>query len=193
MRDKARAGARTRRAHGPPQAADRPSTGRARATGPRAQDQACDDDDALDQACDDKGAQDQTVDDDDALDHTIDEQGLPALRSAVAAYAGRVVSDERVDELVLLAHELASNVVRHGGGEGRLRLWAEGGQLLCRVSDSGPGMADAEATGAGLPAPKTPGGRGLWIARRLATVRIDTGPAGTTVTAAMPVDRSEPG
>jgi len=28
-----------------------------------------------------------------------------------------------------------------------------------------------------------PGGRGLWIAQRLSVLRIDTGPAGTTVTA----------
>jgi len=32
-----------------------------------------------------------------------------------------------------------------------------------------------------------PGGRGLWIARRLADLRIETGPAGTVVTAAMPL------
>ena len=84
--------------------------------------------------------------------------------------------------VVLVAHELATNVVRHGGGTGRLRLWREAGRIVCRVSDSGPGLGP---TSAEPPGPSTPGGRGLWIARRLADVRIETGPFGTTVVAAL--------
>jgi hypothetical protein len=49
------------------------------------------------------------------LDQAFDDQGLPALRSAVA-YAGRLAASDRVEEMVLIVHELASNVVRHGGG-----------------------------------------------------------------------------
>ena len=121
------------------------------------------------------------------LDQAFDAGGLPALRSAVAAYAAELGAGRRVDDVVLIAHELASNAVRHGGGLGRLRLWRDDFRLLCRVSDSGPGLADGATAGAELPAPQTPGGRGLWIARRLAAVRIDTGPTGTVITAAIPL------
>jgi hypothetical protein len=48
-------------------------------------------------------------------------------------------------------------------------------------------MADAAHRGLESPAPHATGGRGLWIARRLADVHIDTGSRGTTVTAAITV------
>jgi anti-sigma regulatory factor (Ser/Thr protein kinase) len=121
------------------------------------------------------------------LDQTFDRSGLLALRCAVAAYAAELGAGPRVDDIVLIAHELSSNAVRHGGGAGRLRLWRDDYRLMCRVSDSGPGLADAAGTGVELPSPQMPGGRGLWIARRLAAVRIDTGPGGTVITAAVPL------
>jgi anti-sigma regulatory factor (Ser/Thr protein kinase) len=85
------------------------------------------------------------------------------------------------DDAVLVAHELATNVIRHGGGFGRLRMWRESGRIVCRVSDCGPGMPALVAE----PETRRPGGRGLWIARRLADVRIESGPSGTVVVAAM--------
>jgi anti-sigma regulatory factor (Ser/Thr protein kinase) len=121
------------------------------------------------------------------LNQTFDAPGLLSLRSAVAAYAAELGAGTRVEDVVLVAHELASNAIRHGGGSGRLRLWRDDYRLLCRVSDSGPGLADAAETGAELPSPQVPGGRGLWIARRLAAVRIDTGRTGTVITAAIPL------
>ena len=120
------------------------------------------------------------------LDQTFDGDRLVALRSAVAAYAAELgAAGRRLDDVVLIAHELSSNAVRHGGGAGRLRLWRDDYRLICRVSDSGPGLADAANTGVELPSPEMPGGRGLWIARRLAAVRIDTGSKGTVITAAV--------
>jgi anti-sigma regulatory factor (Ser/Thr protein kinase) len=121
------------------------------------------------------------------LDQTFDAGGLIALRSAVAAYAAELGAGRRVDDVVLIAHELSSNAIRHGGGSGRLRLWRDDYRLMCRVSDGGPGLTDAANAGAEPPAPQVPGGRGLWMARRLAAVRIDTGPTGTVITAAMPL------
>ena len=118
------------------------------------------------------------------LDQTFDGDDLVALRAAVAAMARHLGAGERrVEDLVLIAHELSSNVVRHGGGHGRLRLWRDDTGVVCQVSDNGPGLTDAETRGAELPAAQTPGGRGLWIARRLAAVRIETGPDGTVITA----------
>jgi anti-sigma regulatory factor (Ser/Thr protein kinase) len=119
------------------------------------------------------------------LDQAFDPHGLPAMRSAVAAHAARLGAGERLDDVVLIAHELSTNVIRHGGGTGRLRLWRADGSLLCRVSDTGPGLADGAHAGTRPPAPRQDGGRGLWIARALSEVRIDTGPRGTTVTAAV--------
>ena len=120
-----------------------------------------------------------------SFDLVINGGELVGLRSAVAAGAGELGAGQRVDDVVLVAHELASNVVRHGGGRGQLRLWREDHRIVCRVSDSGPGLADADALGAEPPSPQVPGGRGLWIARRLADLRIESSPAGTVVTASM--------
>jgi anti-sigma regulatory factor (Ser/Thr protein kinase) len=121
------------------------------------------------------------------LDQAFDSRGLPALRSAVAAYAAELGAGDRLDDVVLIAHELSTNVVRHGGGAGRLRLWRTGGRLMCRVTDTGPGISEAGTVGTELPGPETCGGRGLWIARTLSALQIDTGPHGTTVTAAVAV------
>ena len=121
------------------------------------------------------------------LDESFDVDGLVRLRAAVAAYVGASGAGMSLDDVVLTAHELCSNAVKYGGGSGRLRLWREGRKILCRVSDSGAGMADPAGRGLEWPAPFAIGGRGLWIARRLADVDIDTGPHGTTVTAAVTV------
>jgi anti-sigma regulatory factor (Ser/Thr protein kinase) len=122
---------------------------------------------------------------DPSLDQRFDADALFALRSAVAAHAMELGAGRFVDDAVLVAHELSSNAVRHGGGSGRLRLWRSGDHLYCQVSDCGPGIADPEFAGVSRPSPSEPGGRGLWIARQLAQLQIDSAPAGTTVTAAM--------
>ncbi|MEV6842195.1 ATP-binding protein [Actinoplanes sp. NPDC051411] len=114
---------------------------------------------------------------------TISLAGLEGLRTKVAAWMNRLGAARVRDDVVLVAHELATNVVRHGGGFGRLRVWRESGRIVCRVSDSGPGMPALVQE----PEARRPGGRGLWIARRLADVRIQSGPSGTVVVAAMPV------
>lgn len=117
------------------------------------------------------------------LEMTISLAGLEGLRTKVAAWMNRLGAARVRDDVVLVAHELATNVVRHGGGFGRLRVWRESGRIVCRVSDSGPGMPALVQE----PEARRPGGRGLWIARRLADVRIQSGPSGTVVVAAMPV------
>lgn len=121
-----------------------------------------------------------------ALDRRFDAATLSALRAAVIAHASVLVPASLAEEMVLVAHELATNAVRHGGGRGRLRLWATDGRLCCAVSDSGPGLANPSLAGAVLPTPKSPGGRGLWIARQMADLTIESSRLGTTVTAAMP-------
>ncbi|MDQ7910698.1 ATP-binding protein [Phytohabitans sp. ZYX-F-186] len=123
-----------------------------------------------------------------ALDQPFDSDALYSLRAAVAAHAADLgAGEELVEELVVVANELASNAVRHGGGTGRLRLWRAGDLIRCEVSDAGPGLADGEA--GHEPVPVTAyGGRGLWVVRQMSDeVDVRTSPAGATVTAAFVV------
>jgi anti-sigma regulatory factor (Ser/Thr protein kinase) len=115
------------------------------------------------------------------FDVAISLAGLQTLRTRVAAWLTSLDAARVCDDVVLVAHELATNVIRHGGGNGRLRMWRESGRIVCRVNDHGPGMPALVAE----PESRRPGGRGLWIARRLADVRIETGPSGTVVEAAL--------
>jgi anti-sigma regulatory factor (Ser/Thr protein kinase) len=120
-----------------------------------------------------------------ALDLAFDAAALFSLRSAVAAHAAELGAGAALADTILVAHELSSNAVRHGGGSGQLQLWRSADHLYCRVTDAGPGLADPQHAGTTRPAPSVPGGRGLWIARQMAALQIDTDSHGTTVTAAI--------
>jgi anti-sigma regulatory factor (Ser/Thr protein kinase) len=124
------------------------------------------------------------------LDQRFDRGGLYALRAAVAAHAAHFgLPENLVEDVVVIANELASNAVRHGGGGGRLRLWRNESAVHCQVSDGGPGMAQPDTAGTRRAAPAAPGGRGLWIVRQLCRhLDVDTGPRGTTVTATVSLD-----
>lgn len=122
------------------------------------------------------------------FEQRFDGDALYAVRSAVAAHVAAVTADRAVVEtMVLIAHELSSNAVRHGGGSGRLRLWMAQGALHCEVTDTGGGLDAPGLAGQSLPEPTLPGGRGLWIARQMSELRIVTSPAGTTITATLPI------
>ena len=123
------------------------------------------------------------------LNQSFDASTLVALRSAVAAHSADLgLSDVQVDNMVLVAHELATNAVRHAGGAGRLRLWRADGTVFCQVSDDGPGFATPETVGLHRPGPYQTGGRGVWIARQLSNaLHVRTTARGTTVTAVMGV------
>ena len=122
-----------------------------------------------------------------SLDQTFDVDALVALRSAVAAHADRLgLPAERIPELVLVAHELASNAVRHGGGRGRLRMWRSGDSVHCEVSDAGPGLAKPHSGEFWQPAVDALGGRGLWLAHHLSDeFTITSDGDGTVATAIM--------
>jgi anti-sigma regulatory factor (Ser/Thr protein kinase) len=126
------------------------------------------------------------------VDQPFDADGLYALRATLAAHTSRHgASEEQIQHLIIVASELATNAIRHGGGTGRLRVWHDETAFYCEVTDQGSGMTDP-SLGTTPPDPTSPdGGRGIWIVRNLTSdLRIGAGPdgRGTTVTAAIPLD-----
>jgi hypothetical protein len=65
-------------------------------------------------------------------------------------------------DFVLAVDEIAINSVQHGGGRGIVRLWREGGALVCDVRDQG--IIRDPLAGRTRPDVDAFGGRGLWIA-----------------------------
>ncbi|GAA0904522.1 hypothetical protein GCM10009557_80100 [Virgisporangium ochraceum] len=117
----------------------------------------------------------------DGLEQRFDSSSLVSLRSAVAAHGSALgLAAGRVNELVLVAHEMATNAVRHGGGSGRLRMWRVDGSLFCEVADDGDGFLFARPDH--RPDLSASGGRGLWIiACMVDEMRVDSDEAGTTM------------
>lgn len=106
---------------------------------------------------------------------------LPRLREFVRAQAGAAgLSHDRAIDLQMAANEIATNSVRHAGGTGSVRVWAEDGHVLCDVTDSG----HVKETLAGRLAPPltSEGGRGLLVSNYLCDlVRLHSVPGLTTV------------
>ncbi|NUT34697.1 MAG: ATP-binding protein [Hamadaea sp.] len=121
------------------------------------------------------------------LDLAFDARALYQTRAAVAAWADRRgIGGRPLEALLIIASELASNAIVHGGGRGRLRLWEDGPRVVCEVSDTGPGLGDPQTAGHRRPEPQERGGRGLWIVRRLAEeFVVHSAPTGATLTATL--------
>ena len=132
------------------------------------------------------------------IDTRFDRDGLAAARAQLQACAVQAgLPEDRVVDVVLAVHELAANAVRHGGGEGRLRVWIQAGALHCRVDDGGwLGSAEPKADRRKIAtsAPKKTAndilvnslpcepGHGLWVVQRLADrMQSLSGSRGTSV------------
>ena len=124
---------------------------------------------------------------DDVVATGIDSASLLRIRRTVAEAAKRCgFSEDRVRDAVLVASELVTNVIRHGGGRGRMWLRCEQGTLRFRVTDRGRGLADPAQACRPPPDPMHASGRGLWMVQQLSQrVTISTGRTGTTVTTVM--------
>jgi anti-anti-sigma factor len=114
------------------------------------------------------------------LDQKVDGGSLYQLRASAAARASQAgLSAQRADDLVIAVHELAANVVRHGSGRGRLRIWKHHQVVHCQVTDEG---AAPDPGSDPLPWKVLPG-HGLWLVRHLADrTNLHPGPNGTAVT-----------
>ena len=113
---------------------------------------------------------------------------LAMVRHLVAQCARSAGLDSRRNEdLVLAVCEVATNSVQHGGGEGRLHVWDEDGELVCAIRDAG--HIGNPLVGRERPRPDQDHGRGLWIANQLCDlVQIRSGEAGTDVRLRMRFD-----
>ncbi len=91
------------------------------------------------------------------------------------------LSVERTRDLMLSVTEVASNSIRHGGGQGTLRVWVEDGALVCEFRDAG--VISDPMVGRVRPAVNQIGGCGLWFVHQLCDlVEIRSGPGeGTRV------------
>jgi anti-sigma regulatory factor (Ser/Thr protein kinase) len=106
---------------------------------------------------------------------------LNEVRRFVWARAKRAgLMGQRAADVILAANELATNSVRHAGGDGRLLMWREDGTLVCEVRDAGH-ITDP-LVGQRRPTPEQPSGRGLWIVSQLSDhVEIRSSPGDTAV------------
>ncbi len=111
----------------------------------------------------------------------FDGDSVRDVRTFVASHASAAgLVGERSSDLILAAHEVATNSVRHGGGRGELTIWRDGDTVLCEVQDTGcitDPLADRTA-----PDLETEGGRGLWLANSLCDlVQLRSVPGRTVV------------
>jgi anti-sigma regulatory factor (Ser/Thr protein kinase) len=104
--------------------------------------------------------------------------GLRAVVTRLAAQAG--LHRDKVDDLVLAAHELATNSVVHADGEGVLRAWAEPDAFVVEVSDHG--VIEDPLVGRDLLHELAEHGRGIWMANQLCDlVQVRSRRTGTVV------------
>lgn len=108
---------------------------------------------------------------------------IPVAREVAAKVASRAgLPDDRVADVALVANELVTNSVEHGGGSGTLRVWPTETAVVCEINDTGR-LTDPLA--GRLPAaPAQLRGRGLLMVNQLADlVRMHTDAHGTTIRA----------
>jgi anti-sigma regulatory factor (Ser/Thr protein kinase) len=72
----------------------------------------------------------------------------------------------KADGLVVAVNEVAANALVHGRPPAVLQVWGRPREVICEISDAGPGIDDVHA-GQLRPEPDRAGGRGLWLARQL--------------------------
>lgn len=117
----------------------------------------------------------------DAAEFRVAIDGLHELRAFVArAAADAGLSDERAEDAILAASEVAANSIVHGGGEGLAQAWSERGALHFESRDAG--RITDPLVGRTRPTATQANGRGLWMVNQLCDlVQIRSSEAGTVV------------
>lgn len=108
---------------------------------------------------------------------------LRPARSFAVDYAGWMgLSQECLEDLQLVATELATNSLMYTGGACRLAFWKDDGHLVCEARDSG--RFDDPLVGRLDPGPDGPASRGLYLVNAISDlVRTHTARTGTTIQA----------
>jgi anti-sigma regulatory factor (Ser/Thr protein kinase) len=108
-------------------------------------------------------------------------EDLAGLRSVVRRLCDMApLARDVVDDLVLAAHELASNSIVHGGGAGVLRGWRDDRTLVIEVSDAG--VITDPLVGRERVLLLAEAGRGVWMANQLCDlVQVRSSSRGTSV------------
>ncbi|MEE2852023.1 MAG: sensor histidine kinase [Actinomycetota bacterium] len=108
---------------------------------------------------------------------------LRPARSFAVDYAGWMgLSQESIEDLQLVATELATNSLMYTGGACRLAFWQDDGHLVCEARDTG--RFDDPIVGRLDPGPCGPASRGLYLVNAISDlVRTHTTRAGTTIQA----------
>lgn len=106
---------------------------------------------------------------------------LDAVRGFAAKHAADAgLGTARTADFLLAVNEVASNSLRHGGGEGVLRIWRDGDALICEIRDKG--HIDQPLIGRQFPPPDKASGRGLWLVNGLCDLlQLHSSPAGSVV------------
>jgi hypothetical protein len=103
---------------------------------------------------------------------------LPGLRDFTAK-AAALFGLANSMSLVMAVNEVATNIIKHGGGSGSLLVWSDGDAVICDLLDPVGGLQD-DFLGFLPPAPDQSSGAGLWLVRQLCDiVEIRSGPTGT--------------
>jgi anti-sigma regulatory factor (Ser/Thr protein kinase) len=99
----------------------------------------------------------------------VERTSLPRLRHRLGdVLAAHVPDRDLSDDLMLAVSEVAANAFRHGRPPVSARVWVGADQLVCEITDQGPGFADPVAGFQPAHGPDLGrGGMGLWLARKL--------------------------
>lgn len=124
-----------------------------------------------------------------AVTYTVtNSAGLRPARSFATDYAGWVgLAPDAIEDLQMIATELATNSLQYAGGACRLAFWRENEYLVCEARDSG--QFKNLLVGAQPPGPGGTASRGLFLVNAMADlVRTHTTASGTTIQAYLRLD-----
>jgi anti-sigma regulatory factor (Ser/Thr protein kinase) len=120
-------------------------------------------------------------------------EAIARARAALAEFLGDSVGSERLYDLQLLASEVVTNAVRHGGArQGEridLRIALVGDRVRLEVRDPGPGFHDI-APAPSLPETDRGGGYGLYLVDLYSSDWGVSGNEGSCVWLEVPLDGS---